>query len=97
MTQPLCCVSVCTTLSMEKRKKSKELSEDLRTKIVERHEQSQSCKSISRDRNVPVSTVINVIKKFTAHDIVTNLPGRGRKRKIDLKMIPIMFSCYLQT
>ena len=49
---------------MEKRKKSKELSEDLRTK------------------NVPVSTVRNVIKKFTAHGTVANLPGCGRKRKI---------------
>ena len=59
------------------------MSEDLRTKIVEKHGQSQGYQSISRDLNVPVSTVINVIKKFTAHDIVTNLPGRGRKKKID--------------
>ena len=86
MTQPLCCVSVCTTLSMEKRKKSKELSEDLRTKIVEKHGQSQGYKSISRDLNVPVSTVCSVIKKCTAHGIVTNLPGCGRKRKIDDRM-----------
>ena len=54
---------------MEKRKKSKELSEDLRTKIVEKHGQSQSYKSISRDLDVPVSTV-------------ENLPGRGQKRNI---------------
>ena len=86
MTQPLCCVSVCTTLSMEKRKKSKELSEDLRTKIVEKHGQSQGYKSIVGDLNVPVSTVRSVIKKFTAHGIVTNLPGCGRKRKIDDRM-----------
>ena len=82
MTQPLCCVSVCTILSMEKRKKSKELSEDLRTKIVEKHGQSQGYKSISRDLDVPVSTVRNVIKTFTAHGTVANLPGRGRKRKL---------------
>ena len=86
MTQPLCCVSVCTILSMEKRKKSKELSEDLRTKIVEKHGQSQGYKSISRDLDVPVSTVRNVIKKFTAHGTVANLPGRGRKRKIDERL-----------
>ena len=78
----LCCVSVCTILSMEKRKKSKELSEDLRTKIVEKHGQSQGYKSISRDIDVPVSTVHNIIKKFTAHGTVANLPGCGRKRKI---------------
>ena len=82
----MCCVSVYTTLSMEKRKKSRELSKYLRTKIVEKHEQSQCYKSISRDLNVPVSTVNNVIKKFTAHDIDTNLPGRGRKRKIDERL-----------
>ena len=82
MTQSLCCVSVYTALSMEKSKKSKELSEDLRTKIVEKHGQSQGYKSISRDLNVPVSTVCSVIKMFTAHDIVANLSGCGRKRKI---------------
>ena len=71
-----------TTLSMEKRKKTKELFEDLRTKIVEKYGQSQGYKSISRDLNVPVSSVRNVIKKFTAHGIVANLPGLGRKRKI---------------
>ena len=67
---------------MEKIKKSKELSEDLRTKIVEKHGQSNGYKSISRDLDAPVSTVRNVIKKFIAHGTVANLPGCGRKRKI---------------
>ncbi len=41
---------LCVTLSMEKRKKCKELSGDLREKqIVESHGQSQGYKSISRD------------------------------------------------
>lgn len=83
MTQPLSCVLVCTTLSMEKRKKTKELSEDLRSKIVKKHGQSQGYKSISKDLNVPVSTVRSVIKKFKAHGTVANLPRCGRKRKID--------------
>ena len=43
-------------------------------------------KSISRDLDVPVSTVRNVIKKFTAHGTVANLPGRGQKRKIDERL-----------
>ena len=76
-------------LSMEKRKKSEELSEDLRTKIVEKHGQSQGYKSISRDLDIPVSTVRNVIKKLqlsTAHSTVVNLPGPGRKRKIDERL-----------
>lgn len=83
MTQPLSCVLVCTTLSMEKRKKTKELSEDLKNKIVKKHGQSQGYKSISKDLNVPVSTVHSVIKKFKAHGTVANLPRCGRKRKID--------------
>ncbi len=69
----------CVTMSTEKRKKCKELSVDLREKIVEKHGQSQGYKSISRDLNVPVSTVRNIIKRFTAHGTVANLPGRGRK------------------
>ncbi len=40
---------LCVTLSMEKIKKCKELSVDLREEIVEKHGQSQGNKSISRD------------------------------------------------
>ncbi|CAJ0968620.1 unnamed protein product [Ranitomeya imitator] len=68
---------------MEKRKKSKELSEDLRNQIVRKHEQSQGYKSISKDLNVPVSTMRSVIKTSKAHGTVANLPRCGRKRKID--------------
>ena len=71
---------------MEKRKKSKELSEDLRNKIMEKHGQSQGYKSISRDLDVPLSTVHNIIKKFTAHGTVADLPGHGRKTKIDERL-----------
>ncbi len=67
---------------MEKRKKSEILSEDLRTKMVEKHEQSQGYKYISRHLNVPVSTVHNTVKKFTAHGTVANIPGCGRIRKM---------------
>ncbi|CAJ0949244.1 unnamed protein product [Ranitomeya imitator] len=41
---------------MEKRKKTKELSEDLTNQMVRKHEQSQGYKSISKYLNVPVST-----------------------------------------
>ncbi len=43
-----------------------------------RHGQSLGYKSISKDLNVPVSTVS---KRFTAHGTVANLPGRGRESK----------------
>lgn len=62
---------------MEKRKKIKELSEDLRTKIVEKHGQSQSYMSMSRLFNVPVSAVCNIVKKLTAHGNVSNIPECG--------------------
>ncbi len=58
---------LCVILSMEKRKKCKELSVDLRELFLETRGQSQGYKSISRDLNVLVSTVHNFIKRFTAH------------------------------
>ncbi len=42
-------------------------------------------KTISRDLNVPVSTVCNIIKRFTAYGTVANLPGRGWKSKMNEK------------
>ena len=48
---------LCATPSTEKRKKSRELSEDFRSKIVEEYQQSQGYKSISRDLKVSLSTV----------------------------------------
>ena len=80
------CVCVYHTEHGEKKEEQRIVYEDLRTKIVEKHGQSQGYKSISRDLDVPVSTVHNVIKKFTAHGTVANLPGRGRKRKIDERL-----------
>ena len=62
------------------------MSEDLRTKIMEKHGQFQGYKSISRDLDVPVSIVRNVIKKFTAHGTGANLPGHGQKIKIDERL-----------
>lgn len=70
------CVSLFTTLSMDNRKRRRELSEDLRTKIVEKYQQSQGYKSISRDLDVPLSTVRSIIKKIATHGTVANLPGR---------------------
>ena len=67
-------VTVWSAMSMEKRKKTRELSEEVRHKIVAKHGQSQGYKSISRDLDVPVSTARNVIKKFKAHGTAANLP-----------------------
>uniref|UniRef100_A0A8C5N469 Transposase n=1 Tax=Leptobrachium leishanense TaxID=445787 RepID=A0A8C5N469_9ANUR len=71
---------------MDNRKRRRELSEDLRTKIVEKYQQSQGYKSISRDLDLPLSTVSNIIKKFATHGIVANVSGLGQKRKIDERL-----------
>ncbi len=55
---------------------------------MEKHGQSQSYKSISRDLNVPVSTVCNIIKRFTAHGTVANLIHGYRKRLISVIFVP---------
>uniref|UniRef100_UPI00358EBF5A zinc finger protein 723-like n=1 Tax=Myxine glutinosa TaxID=7769 RepID=UPI00358EBF5A len=52
---------------MEKRKKTRELSEEVRHKIVAKHVQSQGYKFISGDLDVPVSTVRNVISESTEY------------------------------
>uniref|UniRef100_A0A3P9JLC1 Transposase Tc1-like domain-containing protein n=1 Tax=Oryzias latipes TaxID=8090 RepID=A0A3P9JLC1_ORYLA len=40
----------------------------------------------SKQLEVPVTTVGHIIQKFKTHGTVANLPGRGRKRKIDDKV-----------
>lgn len=62
--------------------KTKELSEDSRNAIVEKHKSSKGYKTISKELGIPVSTVRNVIKKYSKHGTVKNLSGRGGKRKI---------------
>ncbi|KAI2648885.1 Paired box protein Pax-4 [Labeo rohita] len=42
--------------------------------------------SISRDLNVPVSTVRNINRRFIAHGTVANLPRCERKSKINEKL-----------
>ncbi len=59
---------------------------DLRENFVGKHGQSKGYKSISRDLNVPVSTVRNIIGRFTARGTVANLRRRGRKSKIYEKL-----------
>jgi len=79
-------VTVCTTMSIERRKKTRELTEEVTHKIIAKLGQSQGYNSISRDLDVPVSTVRNVIRKFKAHGTAANLRGRGGKRKLDQRL-----------
>ena len=76
---------VCTTLNMDNRKPRRELSQDIRNKIIDKHGKGKGYKTISKQLEVPVTTVAHIIQKFKTHGTVANLPGRGRKKKTDDK------------
>lgn len=62
------------------------MSQDIRKKIIDKHLKGKGYKTISKQLEVPVTTVAHIIQKFKTHGTVANLPGRGRKRKIDDKL-----------
>lgn len=62
--------------------KKKELSNDLRNKIVNSHKEGLGYKAISKKFNVPTSTIQSIIKKFKTFNTVENVIGRGRKGKV---------------
>ncbi|KAI4884482.1 hypothetical protein NFI96_008952 [Prochilodus magdalenae] len=70
---------------MDQRRQRKELSQDIRKKIIDKHVKGKGYKSISKQLDVPMTTVAYIIQKFKIHGTVANLPGRGRRRKIDDK------------
>lgn len=77
---------MCTAKRMDKRKKTRELCDVLRNKIIAKHGQSQGYKHISIDLDVPVFITHNVIKKFNAHGTVANLTGCGHERNLDARL-----------
>ena len=60
----------------------KELSEDLRERIVASYYEGNGYKKLGKLFNTPVSTVKNIIKKFKEFGTVKNLGKRGRHKKI---------------
>lgn len=67
-------------MSMNKRKKSIELSEVMH-KIIAKHGQSHRYKCISRDISVSLSTIRKVSKTFMAHGVVANSTGLSHIKK----------------
>ena len=64
--------------------KTKELSRDKRDRIIERHKGGRGYRKISREMNIALSRVGNIIKKYNKYDNGTaNLPRNGRQRKIN--------------
>ena len=63
--------------------KTKELSRDMRDKIIERHKGGQGYRIISKEMNLALSTVGNIIRKYKYDDGTANLSRNGRPRKIN--------------
>ena len=64
--------------------KPKELSRDMRNRIIERHKGGQGYRRIRKEMNLARSTVGNIIRKYEKYgDGTTNLPRNGRPRKIN--------------
>ena len=58
--------------------KTQEHSDDVRRKVVELHKSRNGHKKISKELKIPISTIMEIIKKFKATGDVKNQPGRGR-------------------
>ncbi|KAK3550813.1 hypothetical protein QTP70_005720 [Hemibagrus guttatus] len=63
--------------------KKKELSHDLLTRVVNAHSGGKGYKAISKEMDVPVSSVQSIIKMFNT---VKNLDGRGRNCKVSSRV-----------
>ena len=63
--------------------KTKELFRDMWDRIIERHKGGQGYWKISKEMNLALSTVGNIIRKYKYGDSTANLPRNGRPRKIN--------------
>src|SRR4029434_157848 len=79
-------IMVCTTLNMDHRKLRTKLSQEIRKKIIDKHVNGKGYNTISKQLDIPVTTVAHIIQKIKVQGTVANLPGRGCKRKIDDKL-----------
>uniref|UniRef100_A0AAR2JP33 Transposase Tc1-like domain-containing protein n=4 Tax=Pygocentrus nattereri TaxID=42514 RepID=A0AAR2JP33_PYGNA len=62
--------------------KSKELSVDLRDKIVSRHKSGEGYRKITAALKVPMSTVASIIRKWKKFGTTRTLPRAGRPSKL---------------
>ncbi len=62
--------------------KSKELSVDLRDRIVSRHRSGEGYRNISAALKVPMSTVASIIRKWKKFGTTRTLPRAGHQAKL---------------
>ena len=62
--------------------KTKELSKQVRDKVVEKYRSGLGYKKISETLNIPRSTIKSIIKKWKEYGTTTNLPREGRPPKL---------------
>ena len=62
---------------------TKELSKDLRDKVVQRYRSVNGYKNISKALNIPWSTVKTITKKWKVYGTIKTLPRSGRPSKLD--------------
>ena len=62
--------------------KAKELSKDLREKVVELYKTGKGYKKISKELRMPISSVQTLIKKWKMRGSVETKPQTGRPTKI---------------
>ena len=70
--------------------KTKELSRDIRDKIVDLHKAGMGYKKISKQLGEKLTTFGAIIRKWKKHKVTTNLPWSGASRKISPRGISMM-------
>ena len=63
--------------------RSKELTVDLRDRIVSRHRSGEGYRKMSAALNVPTSTVVSIICKWKMFETSTALPRAGRPNQTE--------------
>ena len=70
--------------------KKRELSKDIKDKIVELHKAGMGYKKISKQLGEKLTTVGAIIRKWKKHKVTANLPWSGAPRKISPHGISMM-------
>ncbi|KAI4878085.1 hypothetical protein NFI96_027878, partial [Prochilodus magdalenae] len=70
--------------------KTKELSQDLRVRIVDLHKAGMGYKKISKVLDVKVTTIGAIIRKFKEYNMTINRPRPGAPKKISPRGVAMM-------